>query len=142
MTRDDLSGSPRSGRSERALRGATLVAGLGAGATGLLAVGHAGVEIPLVSGIGPGGSRAVWPAAIAFSLAAIAYVVVAVGLARGWRWAVPAGAVVFAVTLVGSLAPYRGPASLLGALLGLVGVVVLGVAAAGRRSSAGRQRTA
>ena len=118
------------------------MAGLGALATGLLAVGHAGVEIPLVSGLGPGGSRAVWPAAIAFTVAALAYLVVAVGLARGHRFAVPAGAVVFAVTLVGSLAPYRGPASLLGAVLGAAGLVLVGFATAGRRPPGGRQRTA
>lgn len=131
------------GGERGALRGATVLAGIGAGATALLAVGHAGVEIPLVSGLGPGGDRAVWPAAIAFGVAAVAYLTVLVGLARGRSWAVPAGAVVFAVTLVGSVTPYRGPASLLGALMGAAGVALLATAAVlRRRPSAGRRRTA
>jgi hypothetical protein len=34
----------------------------------LLAIGHMGVQIPLLSALGPGGTRAVVPAAVAFSL--------------------------------------------------------------------------
>lgn len=127
----------------RVQRAAALLAGIGAVATGLLAVGHAGVELPLVSALGPGGDRAVWPAAIAFSVAAASYTGVAAGLIRGRTWAVPAGVILFAATVAGALTPYRGPASLLGALFGATGLVLLGACAARRRRPfAGDERRA
>lgn len=125
------------GVGRTAERSAVAVAALGAAATGLLAVGHAGVEIALVTALGPGGSRPVWPAAAAFTVAAVAYAAVAVGLARRRAWAVPLATVVFGVTVLGALLPYRGVGSLVGAGIGVVGLVLL--AAARGRSTAPRR---
>jgi hypothetical protein len=90
-----------------------------------MAVAHAGVEIPLVSGLGPGGSRAVWPAAVAFGVATVAYLAVAVGLRRRSRWSRLAGLGLFGVTVLASLVPFRGAGSVIGALLGAAGCALL-----------------
>ena len=76
-----------------------------------LAVGHAGVELPLLSQIGPGGDRAVVPAAIAFTTATLVLALVAIGVARQRSWAWALGVAVHALVFLGAALPYRGIAS-------------------------------
>lgn len=97
-----------------------------------LAIAHAGVEVPLLSRIGPGGDAAVVPAAIAFALAAVVLVTVSAGTwrARPWAWAL--GFVAHALVFVGAAYPYRGVAS-------LVALVIAGVCLALLLTPAGRR---
>ena len=83
----------------------------------LLAVGHAGVRIPVVSALGPGGSEPVVPAAIAFTVATCLHGAVAYGVARRRGWAWPLGVLVAAVTLIGAGVPFRGVGSVIGIAL-------------------------
>jgi hypothetical protein len=83
----------------------------------LLAVGHAGVRIPGVSALGPGGSDPVVPAAIAFTVATCLHGAVAFGVAGRRPWAWPLGVLVAAVTLIGAAAPFRGVGSVIGIVL-------------------------
>lgn len=110
--------SPRSTRTAIAAVSALLALGCAA-----LAVAHAGVELPLLSRIGPGGDRAVLPAAIAFSIATLVLTAVAVGAARTRAWAWALGVVVHGLVLLGSAVPFRGVAS-------LVAIIASGVALA------------
>ncbi|CAN5706771.1 hypothetical protein BH24ACT14_BH24ACT14_01570 [soil metagenome] len=93
--------------------------------TVLMALAHAGLSLPLLSALGPGGDRAVPPAAIAFGVLAVLAAVVAAGVfaRRSWAWAL--GLVVHALTVFGAATPYRGPVSLVGILLSLTAVAVL-----------------
>lgn len=108
---------------------ASIIAFIGAAATAVLAVGHAGVAIPLVSALGPGGSRPVWPAAAAFAVAAACYVAVGVGLRARRQWSAFAGSALFGVTILLALVPYRGVGSIVGAALGFVGLTALSLPA-------------
>lgn len=93
----------------------TAVAGLSAflaAGCAALAVAHAGVELPLLSSIGPGGDRAVVPAAIAFTVATLVLVAVAVGAWRSRPWAWALGVVTHGLVFLGAAFPYRGVASL------------------------------
>jgi len=83
----------------------------------LLAVGHAGTRIPIVSALGPGGSDPVVPAAIAFAVGACLHGTVAYGVARRHPWAWPLGVLVAAVTLIGAATPFRGAGSVVGIVL-------------------------
>jgi hypothetical protein len=91
-----------------ALDGVVWASGALAVGSAILAVGHMGVEIPLVSALGPGGARPVWPAAIAFTVAAGLHGAVSWGVARRRSWAWPLGVLVGAITLVGAATPFRG----------------------------------
>lgn len=95
-----------------------------------LAVGHSGINVPLLSRLGPGGGRAVVPAAVAFAVATALLAVLAVGLwhRRAWAWA--AGLAVHGMVLAGALFPYRGWGSLVGIVLAGAAFVLL----AARRS--------
>jgi hypothetical protein len=105
------------GGSARALSAVTWISGALAAGSGLLAIGHAGVAIPLVSALGPGGSRAVVPAAIAFTAAACLHGAVAYGVARRRTWAWPLGVLAAGVTLLGAAMPFRGAGSIAGIAL-------------------------
>jgi hypothetical protein len=96
-----------------------------------LAIGHMGIEVPLVSRLGPGGPNAVAPAAIAFSVATVVLTLLAMGLwrQRPWAWAV--GLVVHGIVLAGAAFPYRGWGSLVGIVLA-GGVFALMVSRPGR----------
>ena len=109
----------------------TVLCGVLALGCAALAVGHAGVDVPLLSRIGPGGDRAVVPAAIAFAVAAAALFAITVGVwrARSWAWA--AGVVVNALIFLGAAVPYRGVAS-------AVAMVITGVIVALLLSRVGR----
>jgi hypothetical protein len=82
-----------------------------------LAIGHAGVAVPMLSRLGPAGGDVVVPAAIAFTLATVLLTLLAVGMwrRRPWSWAL--GLVVHGVVLAGAAFPYRGWGSLIGILL-------------------------
>jgi hypothetical protein len=97
---------------------------LSAGAV-LLTLAHAGLSLPLLSALGPGGDRAVPPAAIAFSVLAVLAAVVAAGAFARRSWAWPLGLVVHALTVFGAATPFRGPVSLIGILLSLSALAVL-----------------
>lgn len=90
-----------------------------------LAIAHAGLEVPLLSRIGPGGDRAVIPAAVAFTTATVVLAAVAFGAwrARPWAWAL--GIVVHGLVFLGSAFPYRGPASLVGVIISAACVALL-----------------
>jgi hypothetical protein len=103
----------------------TWISGALAVGCALLAVGHLGVQIPLLSTLGPGGGRAVVPAATAFTVAAILQALVAVGVARRRSWAWPLGVLVAVVTLVGAAMPFRGTISAIGMLLAAAELVLL-----------------
>lgn len=114
------------------------VSTVAAGITALLAVGclamaiaHAGVRVPLLDRLGPGGGDAVVPAAIAFTVATALLGVLAAGLWRQRPWAWAAGLAVHGVVLAGAAFPYRGWGSLVGIVLA-GGVFVLLVSRPGR----------
>jgi hypothetical protein len=91
----------------------------------LLAVGHLGFHVPLLSALGPGGSRAVLPAVIAFSLAALLHGAVSAGVHRRHTWAWPLGVFVAAVTLLGAAMPFRGVLSAVGSALAALQLALL-----------------
>ena len=90
-----------------------------------LAVAHAGLQIPGLSALGPGGDRAVVPAAVAFSVATVLAGLVTFGSFRRRPWAWALGLVVHAIVLVGAAVPYRGLGSLIGILISAAAVAVL-----------------
>jgi hypothetical protein len=105
------------GGSSRAVGALTSISGVLALGSGLMAIAHAGVRVPVVSALGPGGSRAVVPAAIAFTAAACLHGAVAYGVARRRTWAWPLGVLVAGVTLLGAAVPFRGVGSVAGIAL-------------------------
>lgn len=104
---------------------AWLAAGFAVG-SGLLAVGHAGVSVPLISALGPGGDRAVPVAATLFAVGTLLFVSVAAAAAGLRPWAWPLAVLVFCLTLVGAAVPYRGAGSAVGILGALLALGVLG----------------
>ena len=102
-----------------------------------LAIGHAGVDVPLLSQIGPGGNRAVVPAAIAFAVSTVILALVAWGTwgRRAWAWAL--GFVAHALVFVGAAYPYRGVASLVALLVSGTCLALL-LTRAGRRALVAR----
>jgi len=102
----------------------------------LLAIGHLGVEVPVLSALGPGGDRAVPVAAAVFSVGTVLYAAVAYGAARGARWAWTAGVVVNALAVLGGARQFRGAASAIGLLLAVAALALL-LAPAGRRALRG-----
>jgi hypothetical protein len=101
----------------RRLDGVVWTSGALAVGCALLAAGHSGIQVPLLSALGPGGTRAVIPAAVAFTVAAVLHAVVSVGVARRRAWAWPLGVLIAAGTLLGAAAPYRGVMSGIGIVL-------------------------
>lgn len=109
---------------------------LAAVGSALLAVGHAGVRIPLLSALGPGGDRAVPAAMVAFAVGALLYAAVAAGAFARARWAWFLGLAVNGLAVASGLTNYRGVASAAGIAIGLL-VVVLLLAPGGRRALLG-----
>lgn len=91
----------------------------------VMAVAHAGLEIPLLSALGPGGSRPVVPAAVAFSVATVLHAAVAIGVGAGRRWAWFVGVVAAVLTLLGAATPFRGIVSAVGIVLATVQLALL-----------------
>ena len=113
------------GTRSRTLRGVTLTSGALAFGCALLAVGHLGLQVPVLSALGPGGGRPVVPAAIAFAVAAIAHGLVCFGVVRRRSWAWPLGVLIAALTLVGAATPFRGVMSAVGIALAGVELALL-----------------
>lgn len=101
----------------RALDGVTWTSGALAIGCALLAVGHLGLQVPLLSALGPGGTRPVVPAAIAFTVAAALQALVTFGVTRRRPWAWPLGILIAAATLLGAATPFRGGISAVGIVL-------------------------
>ena len=99
----------------------------------LLAIGHLGVQVPLLSALGPGGPGVVVPAAIAFTVGACLHGAVAIGVAKRRPWAWIMGMLVGTLTLIGATTPFRGAVSLLGILLAGLQVGLLATGGARRR---------
>ena len=112
-------------RASWGLRGLTVVTGALAVGCLLMAVSHAGVRVPLLAGLGPAGDAAVPPAAAAFSVATVAFVIVLAGLRqrRPWGWAM--ALVVHGLTLAGAAMPFRGAGSAVGIALSAAGLILL-----------------
>lgn len=104
----------------RMLDGVVWISGALAIGCALLAIGHSGFQIPVLSALGPGGTRAIVPAAVAFTVAAVLHALVSVGVARRRSWAWPLGVLIAAVTLLGAATPFRG-------VMSGVGIVLAGV---------------
>lgn len=98
---------------------------IGVIAAALMAVAHAGVTIPVVSAIGPGGDRAIWPAVVVFAVGAAIYALLAVGAFRVVPWTWPAALAVNALAAMSMLRPFRGVGSVLGLVLFGVTLAVL-----------------
>ena len=103
--------------SSRRLDGVVWTSGALAIGCALLAIGHSGVQIPILSALGPGGTRAVVPAAVAFTVAALLHALISVGVARRRSWAWPLGVLIAAATLLGAITPFRGVMSGVGIVL-------------------------
>ena len=91
----------------------------------VMAVAHAGVTVPLVSQLGPVGDDAVWPAVIAFGVAAVLLTCIAVGAARARAWSWALGLVVHALIAVGAAVMYRGVASLVAIVISVASLALL-----------------
>jgi hypothetical protein len=100
------------------LRAAAVIAAITAGGNLLLAIAHLGIEVPLLSRLGPQGG-AVPPAVVAFTIGAAIFTAIAVGLSRGQRWAWVAGLVMSVLTVLSTIGQFRGVVSVLGILLAL-----------------------
>jgi hypothetical protein len=103
--------------NSRRLDGVVWTSGALAIGCALLAIGHSGVQIPILSALGPGGTRAVVPAAVAFTVAALLHALISVGVARRRSWAWPLGVLIAAATLLGAITPFRGVMSGVGIVL-------------------------
>jgi hypothetical protein len=108
------------GTRSRALDGVTWAAGALAVGCALLAIGHLGLQVPVLSALGPGGTRPVVPAAVAFGTAAVLHGLVAVGAARRRAWAWALGVLLGGATLLGAAYPFRG-------VMSTVGIVLAGI---------------
>jgi hypothetical protein len=101
--------------------------------TASLAVAHAGVEVPLLSALGPGGDEPVPVAVAIFGVGAALYAVVAAGAFAGARWTWLVGLVVNALALASGFTNYRGPASAIGIALSALSLIFL-LSPGGRRA--------
>jgi hypothetical protein len=119
------------------MRAAALLAGVAALGTALLAVAHTGVDVPLLSGLGPQGG-AVPPAVVAFSFGTVVFAAVAVGLARGARWAWAVGLAVCALAVASGVGQFRGVVSAIGIAVAVVLASLLLAPGSRRRVGVGR----
>lgn len=113
------------GPASRRLDAAAWSSGALAVGSALLSVGHAGLQVPVLSALGPGGDRAVVPAAIAFGVSAVLQAATCAGVVRRRAWAWPLGVLMGALTLVGAAMPFRGAMSAVGIVLGGVELAAL-----------------
>lgn len=106
-------------------RAAAALTALMAAGSALMAVSHAGVSVPLLAALGPGGQRALPEVAAGFAVATVLFAVVAVGAwrRRPWSWAV--GLVLHGVALIAVTVPWRGPVSGAAAVVTVAALVVL-----------------
>lgn len=85
----------------------------------LLAVAHTGVEVPLLSALGPSGD-AVPAAVVVFTVGTVLFAAIAWGLASGQRWARPLALGVCALSILSGIGQFRGVVSAIGILLAVV----------------------
>lgn len=97
-----------------------MLAGLATAGLVLLALGHAGLDVPVLSALGPGGDRAVPQAAGAFAVGAVLWGAVAAGLAAQRRWAWAIAILLALLGIAGGVAQFRGAASAGGIVLSAV----------------------
>lgn len=95
------------------LRSAVVLTGVAAAGTLLLAIAHLGIEIPVLSALGPQGG-AVPPAVVAFTLATALFAGVGYGLARRSRLAWGVGLGVSALSILSGIGQFRGVVSAIG----------------------------
>jgi hypothetical protein len=103
---------------------AVLAFGLALYAT-LLSIGHLGVEVPVLSSLGPGGSRVVLVAGIVFAGGALVSAVIGFGLLRLHSWAWVAGVALGALGVLGGIGQFRGAGSVVGILASLAVLALL-----------------
>lgn len=110
---------------------------LGVVGSAVMTLAHLGVEIPVISDLGPG--RLLAPVAGGFAFGTILYVLVATAAFRMASWAWPAALAVNAVAFLSAAFPYRGWVSGVAIAVSLAAVAVLlsppGRAAFGSRST-------
>ena len=102
-----------------------VLSGVLAAGCAVMALAHAGVEVPVVSQLGPGGDDAVWPAVIAFSVGALVLAFVAIGASRARAWAWALGLVVHALIVLGASLPFRGVGSLVAIVISVASLALL-----------------
>lgn len=108
-----------------AARAVAVLGALGAVGSALMAVSHAGVTLPLLAAIGPGGDRALPGVAAGFAVGVVLFALVAAGAWRQRPWAWAAALVVNGVALVVATVPWRGPASGAAAVITVAALAVL-----------------
>lgn len=108
-----------------AARAAAGLTGLIAVGSALMAVSHAGVTVPLLAALGPGGQRALPEVATGFAVATVLFAVVAVGAWRLRAWAWAGGLVLHGVALIAATMPWRGPVSGVAAAISIAALAVL-----------------
>lgn len=91
----------------------------------LLSIGHLGVDVPVLSALGPGGDRVILVAGISFAVGAVIYTIIGVGLLRLRRWAWVAGVAVSALSVLSGIGQFRGAGSMIGIVLSLIVLVLL-----------------
>lgn len=106
----------------RVLAIVTVIAGLG---SAVMAIAHAGVQVPVVSALGPGSGAAVPPAAAGFAAGAALYLLMAGGVARARPWSWALGLVLNTLVLVTAAMPFRGAGSVAGIAISLAGLALL-----------------
>lgn len=106
-----------------------VLAVVGALGSGLMTLGHLGLDLPLLEAFGPG--RLLAPVAAAFAVGTVLYVVVAYAAFTLTSWAWPVALVVNAVAFLTAAFPYRGWVSGAAIAVSLASIVVL-VTPAGR----------
>jgi hypothetical protein len=91
----------------------------------LLSISHLGVDVPVLSALGPGGDRVVLAAGIVFALGAGIYAILGIGLLGLHRWAWFAGVAVSALSVLSGIGQFRGAGSVIGILLSLAVLALL-----------------
>lgn len=79
---------------------------LGVIGSAMMTVAHLGVDLPVLTAMGPG--RLILPAAIGFAVGTVLFAAVAYAVFTNRAWAWPAALVVNGVALVSAVMPWRG----------------------------------
>ena len=106
---------------------------VGAIGSAALAVGHLGIDVPLLSALGPEGGGVVVPAAVAFLVGTVGFATVAYGAFTHARWTWTVGVVWNVLAVLAGIGQYRGVASAIGIVVALAALAVL-VSPPGRRA--------
>ncbi|HUH07702.1 MAG TPA: hypothetical protein VML96_07840 [Egibacteraceae bacterium] len=87
------------------------LAGLAAAGSAIMALAHMGLQIPVISGLGPGGARSVPVAALVFGISTLMFLLILFGMLMRRAWAWPVALVGNGFALIGAANPFRGPVS-------------------------------